>query len=101
MGLGASIVSRELSGGRILSSFYELAVLGEIDETVLGDLEKALRDMLHPFGLELGKEVAWSVCPKQFIPEQTNSAAAIFLVPQMYHLPMFLIYCIKVYRYFL
>lgn len=78
MGLGASIVSRELSGGRILSSFYELAVLGEIDETVLGDLEKALRDMLHPFGLELGKEVAWSVCPKQFIPEQTNSAAAIF-----------------------
>lgn len=57
---------------------YELVILGAPTEEQINDLEKLISQILLPFGLTLGKEVNWLVCPEIFTPDQRRSTAAVF-----------------------
>ncbi|WP_374343047.1 toll/interleukin-1 receptor domain-containing protein [Azonexus sp.] len=61
-----------------MSVLYELAVLGAPTDNQLGELESIVGSAVQAFGLRLGHEVAWSVCPTTFAPRQHNSSAAVF-----------------------
>ena len=64
--------------GNALAVLYELAVLGAPTDAILGELEGSISASIAPFGLRLGDEIAWHVCPTAFDPAQTKSAAAVF-----------------------
>lgn len=57
---------------------YELAVLGAPSNFVVSELKRCISDATAPFGLQLGAEIGWNVCPNTFNPAQTKSAAAVF-----------------------
>jgi hypothetical protein len=57
---------------------YELAVLGTPSDTQMHELEQLVSQTVRLFGLRLGQEVAWLVCPEEFNPEQQKAAAAVF-----------------------
>src|SRR5665213_2463626 len=44
----------------------------------VGELAAQLSQNIGPFGLKLGEEVAWSVCPANFNPSQKTAAAVAF-----------------------
>lgn len=57
---------------------YELAVLGVPTADQQAELEVIVSNAVQAFGLQLGQEVGWSVCPADFQPNQRNAAAAVF-----------------------
>lgn len=61
-----------------MTALYELAVLGSPTDAAADDLKRHVAESIAPFGLRLGKEVAWHVRPHQFDPEQRKASAAVF-----------------------
>ena len=57
---------------------YELAVLGNPSDAQIGTLEAHITRIIEPFGLNLGKDVGWSLRPPEFTPEQQRPAAVVF-----------------------
>ena len=52
---------------------YQLAVLGSPTDEQVRQLEELIAEAVKLFGLRLGQEVSWEVCPTDFSPEQQNS----------------------------
>ena len=61
-----------------MAVLYELAVLGAPSDAQVNELEAIVRQAVDRFGLRLGHEVAWSVRPAAFNPDQKTAAAAVF-----------------------
>lgn len=61
-----------------MSILYELAVLGAPSEAQLDELQVCVAKSIEPFGLRLGHEVAWLVCPANFNPDQHHASAVVF-----------------------
>lgn len=61
-----------------MAFLYELAVLGSPSDDQLSKLELVVSETIQHFGLRLGDEVNWLVCPSSFTPEQQRSSAAVF-----------------------
>jgi hypothetical protein len=59
-------------------SLYELVVMGAPSDAQVEELRHHTSRVIEPFGLRLGREVAWSVLPGAFEPDQTAPAAAAF-----------------------
>lgn len=59
-------------------ALYELAIMGAPSDTQINELAQHLSRTIELFGLELGKEVGWSVCPPHFDPSQKTAAAVVF-----------------------
>ena len=59
-------------------AFYELALMGVPSDEQIGELAQYLSQVIEPFGLHLGQEVAWSICPTDFKPSQKTAAAVAF-----------------------
>jgi TIR domain len=60
-------------------ALYELAVMGIPSAPQIAELERLLSEGIHAFGLRLGHEVAWSICPTEFkVPQKTPAAVAFF-----------------------
>lgn len=57
---------------------YQLAVLGSPTHEQINDLEELIAESIAHFGLNLGQEVSWDVCPTDFSPEQNKSAAVVY-----------------------
>lgn len=61
-----------------MSSLYEFAVLGAPSDVQVDELEACIVKSIAPFGLRLGHEVAWSVRPASFNPDQQKASVAVF-----------------------
>jgi hypothetical protein len=59
-------------------ALYEFAVMGAPSEEQLAELEELISGGIGLFGLQLGREIAWSVCPSSFMPPQTTTSAIAF-----------------------
>lgn len=61
-----------------MSVLYQLAVLGEPSDVQANELKRIVAETVQLFGLRLGHEVGWEVCPTVFNPDQQKSSAAVF-----------------------
>lgn len=61
-----------------MPELYQLAVLGAPTEEQIADLQQALAEAVGMFGLELGREIGWSINPEAFNPDQRKSSAVVF-----------------------
>lgn len=61
-----------------MSVLYQLAILGDPSDEQAKELESIVAQTVHLFGLQLGHEVGWEVCPTAFNPDQQKSSAAVF-----------------------
>lgn len=61
-----------------MTALYELAILGVPSDAQIDELQECVSQAIAPFGLRLGHEVAWSICPDAFSPEHHRVAAAVF-----------------------
>lgn len=59
-------------------ALYELALMGAPSNEQTDELARYLSQVIEPFGLYLGQEVAWSICPSDFSPPQRTPAAVAF-----------------------
>jgi hypothetical protein len=59
-------------------ALYEFAVMGAPSAAQIAELEKHLSEVIAPFRLRLGHDVAWSICPTDFKIDQKTSAAVAF-----------------------
>lgn len=59
-------------------TLYELAIMGVPSDTQISEMARYLSQVIEPFGLHLGQEVAWSICPPDFEPPQKTPAAVAF-----------------------
>jgi hypothetical protein len=57
---------------------YELIVMGAPSNGQVEELGGYIARLIEPFGLELGKEVKWSVLPGAFEPDQMTPVAVAF-----------------------
>lgn len=57
---------------------YELALMGTASNAQAGELEQYVAEIIGPFGLRLGHEVAWHVRPGTFMPVEKTQAAVSF-----------------------
>ena len=57
---------------------YELALMGAPTDKQVGELATCVSQVVEPFGLHLGQEVAWAIRPHDFRPPQKAPAAAVF-----------------------
>jgi len=57
---------------------YELALMGVPSDTQAKELEQYVSQVIEPFGLRLGQQVAWRVRPDDFMPLQKTPAAVAF-----------------------
>ena len=57
---------------------YELVVMGAPSNGQVEELGGHIARLIEPFGLELGKEVKWSVLPGAFEPDQMTPVAVAF-----------------------
>ena len=57
---------------------YELAILGSPSNEQTSTLAQIVESAVGLFGLRLGQEVGWQVCPDAFTPDQQRSSAAVF-----------------------
>jgi hypothetical protein len=57
---------------------FQLGVLGAAEPAQVDALAECLSQAIGPFGLQLGKEVAWSIGPDAFSPSQRTSAAIAY-----------------------
>ena len=62
-----------------MTPLYELAILGAPSASQAGELRAQLEELVGPFSLTLGKEIAWSVAPETFNPSQRHASAAVFV----------------------
>jgi TIR domain len=60
-------------------ALYELALMGAPSAEQSRELEQQLSQLIRPFGLHLGQEVGWSICPAEFEPPNKTSAAVAFV----------------------
>lgn len=61
---------------------YELALMGLPSDDQVREVEQHLLKGIEPFGLTLGKEVAWSTRVTSFEPSQRIAAGVVFLGPK-------------------
>jgi len=61
-----------------MPALYELALLGTASQLQIDEIGTQLAELIAPFRLTLGSDVAWHVMPSAFAPSQTRSAAALF-----------------------
>jgi len=61
-----------------LTILYELAVLGSPSDAQVDELHAAVALSIESFRLRLGHEVAWSVRPVNFTPDQHKASVAVF-----------------------
>ncbi|MAY39044.1 MAG: TIR domain-containing protein [Spongiibacter sp.] len=61
-----------------MTTMYQLAVLGSPTDEQVRQLEELIAEAVKLFGLRLGQEVSWEVCPTDFSPEQQKSAAVVY-----------------------
>lgn len=61
-----------------MSVLYEFAILGAPSDAQLDELREIVEKSIEPFDLQLGQEVAWSVRPNNFNPDQLSASAAVF-----------------------
>lgn len=59
-------------------ALYEIALMGEPSQNQVDELRQAVSDIIELFGLQLDKEVTWSVQPDDFEPSQRTVAAIAF-----------------------
>ena len=59
-------------------SLYELVVMGAPSDAQIRELRGHVSTVVEPFGLELGREVGWSVLPRAFQADQTTPSAVAF-----------------------
>src|SRR5579863_8345102 len=59
-------------------ALYELAVLGTPTTKQAEELQELVSKVVDSFGMTLGNEVGWSVCPDAFAPPRNLAAAAVF-----------------------
>jgi hypothetical protein len=52
--------------------------MGAPSAAQIADLEKHLSEVIAPFRLRFGHDVAWSICPTDFKIDQKTSAAVAF-----------------------
>jgi hypothetical protein len=57
---------------------YELALMGVPSDAQAKELEQYLSQVIEPFGLRLGQEIAWRIRPDNFMPPQNTPAAVAF-----------------------
>lgn len=57
---------------------YQLALLGSPTDDQISQLEYSIAEAVKLFGLKLGQEVSWEVCPSEFSPDQKKTAAALY-----------------------
>lgn len=57
---------------------YELVVMGAPSSAQVEELHGHIAHLIQPFGLQLGKDVTWSVLPGAFEPDQMTPAAVAF-----------------------
>lgn len=62
-----------------MAKLYEIIVYGSPDDELLQQLLEEVTRLIEPFGLELGKEIAWTVNPVALHLSQTVPAAAVVL----------------------
>mgnify|MGYP001600828661 CR=1 FL=1 len=53
-------------------------MLGAPTDAQVGELQSLVANSIEPFGLRLGREVAWSVHPANFNPDQLKASVAVF-----------------------
>lgn len=61
-----------------MAALYQLAVLGAPTNAQVEALEKCIKEALEVFGLHLGSDVQWEVCPAEFRPHQLQPSAVVF-----------------------
>lgn len=61
-----------------MAILYEIAVLGAPSDAQLYELQAIVAKSIEPFGLRLGHDVAWSVLPAIFNPDQHKASVAVF-----------------------
>lgn len=61
-----------------LAFLYELAILGTPSRAQISELEQLVSQAVLPFGLKLGQEVGWLVCPDKFKPDQRKTVGVVF-----------------------
>ena len=61
-----------------MSIMYQLAVLGSPTDEQISQLENLISEAVGLFGLTLGDEVTWELCPAEFSPEQNKSSAVAY-----------------------
>lgn len=61
-----------------MAFLYELAILGAPSDEQIRELERFVSQSLLPFGLQLGRDVGWQVCPTAFNPSQQRAASVVF-----------------------
>jgi hypothetical protein len=59
-------------------ALYELALMGIPSSTQIDELTQHIGGITKPFGLHLGHEIGWSICPTDFKPSQKTPAAVAF-----------------------
>lgn len=57
---------------------YDIALMGEPTDEQVGEVSSLVSRLVQAFGLEVGREVNWSVRPVDFDPPQRNAAVAAF-----------------------
>nr|VFK52077.1 MAG: TIR domain-containing protein [Candidatus Kentron sp. TUN] len=61
-----------------MTSLYALVLLGSPSDAQVKELGQLVSQAVQPFGLNLGREIAWSVCPESFKVDQQKTIAAVF-----------------------
>jgi len=61
-----------------MAALYQLAVLGAPTNAQIEALETCIKQALEVFGLHLGEDVQWEVCPAEFRPHQLQPSAVVF-----------------------
>jgi hypothetical protein len=57
---------------------YDLAVMGAPSGAQVAEVERYVAEIIQPFRLRLGHEVAWHIGDADFTPSQTTPAAVVF-----------------------
>jgi hypothetical protein len=64
--------------GEAPMTLYELAIMGTASESQVAELAKQISQIIEPFRLRLGQEVALRVLPDVFRPAGKTPAAVAF-----------------------
>jgi hypothetical protein len=57
---------------------YDLALMGAPTDAQIAELERHVSQIIAPFGLRLGQEIAWRIRSNSFTPPQRTPAAVAF-----------------------
>ncbi len=62
-----------------MSTLYEVIVYSDPSDPILEDFFVKVQALIEPFGLEMGREFAWTVNPKALTITQTVPSAVLYL----------------------